>query len=519
MTAETPAETATSGIATLNNDSPDFSDGPWPVRGVALPEDITTQANSQGETVYWPPEAARAVAEELEGKKITDPSEHDPESVVDNPQPSPETILGEITDARYEPGVGAVYEGEIDDPEIAKRVQRGRVDVSPVIFRTLADSELEDGARPVDNVVGVRDLSVVAEGEATGNSIEPATAAMARLSASALSAVFGAEGSASAEVLTVSTPEFTGYSEAAWDAPTLEGTFDGDMESARNSATWIDDGGENFGDLSLFVLNGEGELNTNALDAAWRMASQTDGPSEDDVRRLRALYEDLAIDANEAGAISDDEFDNVWQDRIDAEANSAADPTPGDDGALDDEPPSTGGQTSDNGTMTEDNDITDAERELLATADDPEEATEVLQDYRTCEEPRIVEQDDLDAQQERVETLESFLDEALVEERGLKEATVEAMSIDAKAAEFEDDDGNLEAEALIQTPESGSADTAEVASADDEDVAEILDEYDVESVSEAQSILRKRHERFQDMGWDSHASEAEQQLETLGVEL
>lgn len=194
------AETVPSGIAVLAEDEPKWSDGPFRVRGVALPEEITpnsanTESLESGEQVrtYWPAETVQATAPLFDGAKIVNGIEHDPATVLEKPQPSPETIVGEITRTEYRPGTGVLYEGEIDDPEFAKLIQRDRVDVSPTLFRSLGD-ENGDGFRPVESVQKVRDLSIVAEGAGEGNSIEPAPAvAMSALAAEVLEATFGTD--------------------------------------------------------------------------------------------------------------------------------------------------------------------------------------------------------------------------------------------------------------------------------------------------------------------------------------
>lgn len=189
--SDTPYETIHSGIAVLAEDEPTWSDGPFPVRGVALPEDIVTNGdNTEDVATYWPPDVVQDAASLFDGAKIADGSEHTAEEVLENPQPSPETIVGEITQAQYRPGVGTLYEGEVDDPELAKRIDRRRVEVSPSLFRSLDGEHEQLDARIVEEVMAVRDLSIVAEGAAAGNSIEPASAAMTALSAEVLSEAF-----------------------------------------------------------------------------------------------------------------------------------------------------------------------------------------------------------------------------------------------------------------------------------------------------------------------------------------
>ncbi|RDZ53128.1 hypothetical protein C5C07_15445 [Haloferax sp. Atlit-4N] len=124
-------------------------------------------------------------------------------------------------------------------------------------------------------------------------------------------------------------------------------------------------------------------------------------------------------------------------------------------------------------SMTEDN-LTDKERELLAVAaqaDDPvvaeaselerldvlDDNEELIETAAELDDPKVESADELEAMRRRLETVESMFDEALTEQRGLRETTVEAMSFEAKASEFETDGGDLDVEALTQNPESGSS--------------------------------------------------------------
>jgi hypothetical protein len=161
---------------------------------------------------------------------------------------------------------------------------------------------------------------------------------------------------------------------------------------------------------------------------------------------------------------------------VDAEALSAAasggQPPGGDDGPDGGSDPST---PANSGLITMD--LTDNEQELVAAArqkDDPTvveaevpdrlsdleeqltEHEEVLEEAADIDEPAVMEADEAEAMTDRVAVVESMLAEALQEEKGLRESTVEAMSFEAMAAEFQTDDGDLDVEALTQTPETGS---------------------------------------------------------------
>lgn len=458
----TPADTTPSGIAVLAEDEPTWDDGPFPVRGVALPEEIVTHGdNTEGVATYWPASTVQEAAPLFEGAKIVDGSEHDAATAMENPQPAPETIIGEITSVEYEPGVGVLYEGEVDDPELAKRIDRNRVEVSPTLFRALGDEADDQDAMVAEAVKAVRDLSIVAEGAAQGNSIEPATAAMSALSATALEARFDGQTGAAA-LQEIHEPEFSETSTGEWSAPNLEDFGDDpDLGAVADHFLVSLDGfpPEDFGDLALPVVDTGGALNLSALQNAKARAGQVSGLSGDDLDRAESMIDRLA----------NENFDEA---DFGAEADGA---TPGDDGQTGQ---STDGPEPDDGTtttdiMSDENDLTDAERELLATVDDPAEAIEVLQEYDGREEPAIVEQRDVDRRQSHIEALEDLMDERLTEDVGLKPATVEAMGFDAKLGEFEDEDGEFAPETLVQDPEAGSADSG--AGGDDGPTDEDLD--------------------------------------------
>jgi hypothetical protein len=140
----------------------------------------------------------------------------------------------------------------------------------------------------------------------------------------------------------------------------------------------------------------------------------------------------------------------------------------GDDGPHD----GAGSSTPDDGTQSDplmDN-ITDADRELLAAArqlDDPtvvetaaaerlSEHEELIETAEAIDEPTVVSEPDYDTLEARVDEVRTVLADALQEQTGLSEPTIEVMPFEALAAEFEADDGALDVESLSQAPETGS---------------------------------------------------------------
>lgn len=304
-------------------------DSPIAVNGVAIPEN-TILNGGRNEEHFYSPQAARRAAEVLQRQIDDGETVHIVKNFHDLEGQAPaDDIIGEVTAAGYSEGVGVVWEGEITDEATAQKVQMGYLDVSPTVARSLGDFDETMQARGVDDVAAFRDIAVVGRGQPGADVDVGPNPAVEALSRDAFERA-AADDDADADVLELSRPEPDGFTAGAWppggaSSVTLEGTFDGDLEAARRSATWIENDGEEFGDLSLFILDGEGAANTNALDSAWVLASQTDGPTQSDVEALRSLYETLAERANEAGALPDDEFEDVWADRMaDSESDAMA---------------------------------------------------------------------------------------------------------------------------------------------------------------------------------------------------
>jgi hypothetical protein len=164
------------GDATISADAT-FDDGPFTVHGVAQAAEVTRGVS--GQRRYWPPEVLQDAAEKLVGTPIVDPDDH---RELDAGQPHPEIIIGEVIDAAFDADREAlVYEGEIDDPDRARQIARGRVDVSPSVALERGEDDPERDAERVAAVVDYLDLAIVADGAHASASIQSGTAeALAR---------------------------------------------------------------------------------------------------------------------------------------------------------------------------------------------------------------------------------------------------------------------------------------------------------------------------------------------------
>lgn len=290
----------------------------------------------------WTEDALRSAAEELVGKPITKPVDsfepHPGVRKTDDgglevaPNVPPQSIIGEVTDAKYDDALGLVWQGELTDDEMAEQVENGHVEVSPVV--NLDTESSDDGIETIRDTKAIRDLTTVSSGALPGNSIEPGTAeAMAQ-------------------------------------------AFD---EGAESSEGTQDDDDPNAG-------TGDGE-----------------GPS--------------------TGATA---FDSIMDDISDTEAELVAASRQLDDPTV----------------------IESADAERL------EQADALLSEAEDKDDPTVVDESDYDALQGRVETVREVLEDALIERSELKESTVKALDFDALCGEFEDEDGEFQADALVQEPET-----------------------------------------------------------------
>lgn len=146
---------------------------------------------------------------------------------------------------------------------------------------------------------------------------------------------------------------------------------------------------------------------------------------------------------------------------------------------------------------------------------DIETASEVLGEYAQTEDAQIIPGDTIESLRNEVEELSSVFREALQENKELSEAAVNDLSVEALTAEFRDEDGDIQVEALAQRPETKSNGSRESLSPEAEELVEQYGDGDPEEATEA---LQERYQNFKNMGWDSKADQAKDELETLGVE-
>jgi hypothetical protein len=180
-------------------DDADDEDGPLTVRGVALGEGpaqgtVSDEADEEDAPIIYSPEVLEAGADKLVGRPIVDDRDHDPNSDEYDPyNPNNENIIGEVTQAKAKPGVGVVYQGEVDRSPERDLIENGRVDVSPTVLRSADEYDDDLGGKPAKAIAHFRDLAVVPDGASPEASIEPATNPAEALQAEALAATFGGD--------------------------------------------------------------------------------------------------------------------------------------------------------------------------------------------------------------------------------------------------------------------------------------------------------------------------------------
>jgi hypothetical protein len=428
------------GDATISADAT-FDDGPFIVHGIAQAAEVTQGVS--GQRRYWPPEVLEDAAKKLVGTPIVDPDDH---RALDAGQPHPEIIVGEVTDAAFDADREAlVYEAEIDDPDRARQIARGRVDVSPSVALEPGEQDPERDAERVAAVVDYRDLAIVADGAHASASIQPGTAeALAR--------------------------HFNKFQRSH--------TEDADSSPTENRDTEHLAAVEDVQQGTLVRWSSSGDR--PAYGRIEEIRTESDAPLDGEIDGDQTVQPPAALvkvhrpdgdggwqpSGTMAGHTLNTDTLTIIDELPDPE--SLANHRDGDDGSRG----STGQSLPDDETQSDPlmDDITDEERELLAASrqlDDPTvvetDAAERLSDHEELieaadgiDEPTVVSESDYETLEARVDEVREVLADALQEQTGLSDTAIEAMPFEALATEFETDDGALNVEALAQNPETGS---------------------------------------------------------------
>lgn len=438
---------------------PSVGDGPWTVHGVAQAAEVTRGMSD--ERRFWPPDVLATAADQLVGTDIVDPDDH--EITDDMAQPHPDIIVGEVTDAAFdEERAALVWEGEIDDPDRATQIARGRLEVSPSLALEPGEYDAERDAERVAGILGYRDLALVSEGAHDSASVDLGAAA-------ALARQFDVDAETLADVSDLSDGTLV-----AWGSSGERDAY-GEVQSVRAEGDApLDD--EIDGDLTITPPAALIEVHTPD-DDGWEASGTMVGHKPATLSVIDSLPDPDAL-----AATSDDGPHAPAADA--ATAPSTTDPQHRD--------PDTDGRGPTH-HMTDD-DLTDHERELLAAArqkDDPEVVAadrlerltaheSLLDEIEALDRPLVVDEDEHETLADRVDTVESLMADALAEQTALSESTIDAMEFETLATEFETDDGDIDLDALTQRPETGGADPA----TDDDSGMDADDEARIEAIDE-----------------------------------
>jgi len=134
---------------------------PYTVSGIAIGEGDVTLGQS-GIKKKWTREALKPATDSLEGRPL----------VVDH-ENSAYGVVGEVTRVEYQDGVGVLYEAELDDEELAEKIENGRLEVSIRGFHPDVEQMEEDdetGAKLIKRMK-FDNLSIVPTGAAPSNTV------------------------------------------------------------------------------------------------------------------------------------------------------------------------------------------------------------------------------------------------------------------------------------------------------------------------------------------------------------
>lgn len=135
-------------------------DGLYPIWGVAIGSNDITIGHKSKEPKLWRPSVLEEAASTLEGKDI----------VVNHENKDAYEVIGEIAEAKFDEEQGVLYQGEIDNAELAKKIEHGWLEVSPRIVHS-KDHEMVEGVKVPESIREFDNLSIVRKGAAGSNEV------------------------------------------------------------------------------------------------------------------------------------------------------------------------------------------------------------------------------------------------------------------------------------------------------------------------------------------------------------
>jgi hypothetical protein len=142
-------------------DQSNEDDDLYTIHGIAIGAGDITLGSKSGERKYWSEDVLQESASTLEGKQIV--ANHENRDIY--------SVVGNVTDASFsEEKGGVVFQGVVDEELLAKRIERGWLDVSPRIIHT--SGEVDDrGVKHPKNIRRFDNLSLVSKGAAPSNEV------------------------------------------------------------------------------------------------------------------------------------------------------------------------------------------------------------------------------------------------------------------------------------------------------------------------------------------------------------
>lgn len=418
-------------------------DPPYRIHGVAIaPGDITKGKNGKKK---WPAETLEQAAASLEGRPLV----HDHvNSVFGN--------VGTITEARYAEGKGVIFEGELDNKDLAEKITNGRLEVSARI-KHLPVEELErdeeTDAVIIEPPAMFDNLSIVNRGASPSNFVDMGEAAS--LSEDDVIQAFELEEAENSEDVDPSESSESGSSDEQDAEANDEGEESSDQEESTDKQTEtvsVDD--------PVWARKAELSRSDNEIEVELNMTRYN--LNEDEVPEGVDASDPVLIDESELSDLED-------------EAKSA-----------DQEFKELKKQINRLGDIADEKEaLEDEVEELREKANEVEEVKKMKAEELADAAGDVVEADDfmdleLATLRERVDTLDEVDEEEESEEAELEESDPEPQSEDVENEELEDDDDP----------------------ADESEIAE----------------LKEQLEWYEGRGWESHAEEVREEIETLQSE-
>lgn len=193
--------------------------------GVVIENDEVTHGANGAK--FWPADELQQAAGSLTGKPVVNGHTYD-----ESGQPPNGAVVGKIANDGYDPDIGWIYEMEIGDSELARKLHNGHLEVS-LHGGGRRGGVHESGAEIMADIVAA-DLAVVPYGGARGNSVNPGPSdTVAAMSAAELAGRLDAQPMTNDDTqtqTTMTTQEGRAETDPSDD---VESDLDGDPEMAE----------------------------------------------------------------------------------------------------------------------------------------------------------------------------------------------------------------------------------------------------------------------------------------------